>query len=96
MTVQEAKIKQIEITKQILDEVLSCSKGVDAFFEVLSESLEKQIPKKPIPKAMDGFDFDVAAELCCPSCSSPIVNVWSKAEYQPRYCHYCGQALKWR
>lgn len=50
MTVQEAKIKQVEITKQILDDMLSCSKGI----EILSESLEKQIPQKPTLKAMDG------------------------------------------
>lgn len=52
-------------------------------------ALKKQAPKEPILKAMDGFDFDVAAEICCPSCSSPIVNV------RPRFCHYCGQALDW-
>lgn len=58
-------------------------------------AIRRQIPKNPILKSMDGFDVDVAAELHCPSCGSPIVNVWSKAEYKPRYCHYCGQALKW-
>lgn len=59
------------------------------------EALEKQIPKNPILKAMDGFDFDVTAHVCCPQCENPIVNVWSKAEYRPKFCHYCGQALKW-
>lgn len=63
--------------------------------DVAVEALEKQIPKNPILKAMDEFDVDVAAELTCPFCGSPIVNVWSKAEYKPRYCHYCGQSLKW-
>ena len=33
--------------------------------------------------------------LSCPSCHKPIVNVWSKAPYQPNYCHCCGQKLKW-
>lgn len=32
--------------------------------------------------------------LSCPNCHKPIVNVWSKALYQPNYCHYCGQKLK--
>lgn len=58
-------------------------------------ALEKQIPKKPTEKAQEGFDFEVAHCLVCSYCNAPIVNVWSKAEYKPKFCHYCGQALDW-
>ena len=61
----------------------------------LEELVEKATPKKPILKAMEGYSAEVASHLVCPSCGKPIVNVWSSAEYKPRYCHYCGQALDW-
>ena len=64
-------------------------------FEVAIEALEKQIPKKPTEKAQEGFDFEIAHCLVCSYCNASIVNVWSKAEYRPKFCHYCGQALDW-
>lgn len=59
------------------------------------EALEKQIPRKPTEKVQEGFDFEVAHCLVCSYCNAPIVNVWSKVEYKPKFCHYCGQALDW-
>ena len=59
------------------------------------KALEKQIPKKSVLAAMDGFKPEYAATLLCPTCSNQIVNVWSRADYKPKYCHYCGQALDW-
>lgn len=58
-------------------------------------ALEKQIPKKSVIAAMDGFKPEYAATLLCPTCSKQIVNVWNKKDYKPKYCHYCGQALDW-
>lgn len=55
------------------------------------KALKKQIPKKPLKQECDFFDFI----LVCPECKNRIVNVWSKREYKPNYCHYCGQALDW-
>ena len=54
------------------------------------EALEKQIPKKGI---MIGDNY--SSILSCPNCRKPIVNVWSRSEYKPNYCHYCGQKLDW-
>nr|DAG75323.1 MAG TPA: LysW biosynthesis protein LysW [Caudoviricetes sp.] len=59
--------------------------------EVIHKALKKQIPKKPLKQECDFFDFN----LVCPECKNRIVNVWSKREYKPNYCHYCGQALDW-
>ena len=74
----------------------ACNIGeVNRHAKLLNEALEKQIPKKPIEKAQTGFDFEVAHSLVCPYCNAPIVNVWSKSEYNPRFCHYCGQKLDW-
>lgn len=53
-------------------------------------AMKKQLPKKPI---VIGDDY--CSRLSCPNCKSPIVNVWNKAEYEPNYCHYCGQCLDW-
>ena len=33
--------------------------------------------------------------LSCPTCGKTIVNPWTSRAYQPHFCHYCGQALKW-
>ena len=49
------------------------------------KALEKQIPKKPTEKVQEGFDFEVAHCLVCSYCNAPIVNVWSKAEYKPKF-----------
>ena len=65
-------------------------RGEDAC-RVVCAALEKQIPKKPLKQECDFFDFN----LVCPECKNRIVNVWSKREYKPNYCHYCGQALDW-
>lgn len=70
-------------------------KSVYEDLEMLKPLVEKATPKKPILKAMEGYSAEVASHLVCPSCGKPIVNVWSSAEYKPRYCHYCGQALDW-
>ena len=59
------------------------------------ELLEKATPKKPILEAMRGFGDEIASHLVCPVCKMPIVNVWSRKEYRPRYCHVCGQRLDW-
>lgn len=67
----------------------------DEYKDILQELVDKATPKKPILKAMEGFSAEVASHLVCPSCGKPITNVWSCAEYKPRYCHYCGQRLDW-
>ena len=59
--------------------------------EIAISALEKQIRKKPLKQECDFFDFI----LVCPKCKNRIVNVWSKRQYKPNYCHYCGQALDW-
>lgn len=60
------------------------------------ELVERDSPTKPILLPDKGFDIDVSSHLCCPCCKQPIVNVWSNIEYEPRYCHYCGQKIKWK
>lgn len=62
----------------------------------LRELEDKATPKKPEKESYPGFDAEIASELVCPCCRKPIVNVWSKADYKPQYCHCCGQALDWR
>lgn len=56
----------------------------------LQELVSKEKSEKPFLKA-DKFDFS----LCCYNCEQPIINVWSKKDYKPRYCHCCGQKLDW-
>lgn len=82
MTIQELK----ELHQIINDKLNGKSNIVD-----LGKQLDKLIPKKPLKQECDFFDFN----LVCPKCKNRIVNVWSKREYKPNYCHYCGQALDW-
>lgn len=61
---------------------------------VAAEAIDKQIPEKPEMKAMKGFDPEVAAELCCPTCGGPVTNYWVRGAY-PKHCQFCGQAIDW-
>lgn len=53
----------------------------------------RMLPKKPT-LIDDGHGMN-SSTLCCPHCHNPIVNVWSKADYNPENCHCCGQKLDW-
>ena len=70
-------------------------KEIGEALDLCMELLEKATPKKPILEAMRGFSDEIASHLVCPVCKMPIVNVWSRKEYRPRYCHVCGQRLDW-
>lgn len=59
--------------------------------DLIVEALGKQMAKNPIDIQDDFGDFI----LCCPSCKRRIVNVWSRADYKPIYCHCCGQKFDW-
>lgn len=61
----------------------------------LRELVGRAIKKKPFMIADKGFEADESSHLCCPGCKMPIINVWSKRDYKPRYCHNCGQKLNW-
>lgn len=58
------------------------------------EQGDRITPTRPVMKAMDGFDADMASELCCPGCGHPVVNQWAKGT-NPKFCQGCGQALDW-
>lgn len=58
------------------------------------EALERMIPQKPELRAMDGFDIEVAASLCCPTCGGSVTNYWVRGA-KPKHCQFCGQAIDW-
>lgn len=62
--------------------------------ESLRSKCERLTPKKPEMRAMDGFDIEVAASLCCPTCKGPVTNYWVHGVY-PKHCQFCGQAIDW-
>lgn len=62
--------------------------------KMLYEALEKQIPKKPVLIAMEGFSIDEAATLCCPCCTDAIHSDFIR-DFKPKHCRECGQALDW-
>lgn len=81
------KLKDLILTKVLEDNAPSNAE----YIKLAISALEYRIPKKPI---LIGNDYDSA--LSCPNCKQAIINVWNKKNYNPRYCHYCGQALDWR
>ena len=54
------------------------------------EALEKQIPKKLIPKKL----IIIGREKCCPVCKEEICSEGDDGNYGD-YCFSCGQALDW-
>ena len=71
--------------------------GVDRvryIVNVTAHLVERATPKEGIMIADKGFSSEVASSLCCPNCKAPIINVWNKKDYLPKFCHYCGQHLK--
>lgn len=75
MTREEA-IKYLEQHAFIDDEVK----------DMCIESLEKQIPKKPMEVITEDNEFIC---MICPSCQEIAV------EFNDRFCKHCGQALDW-
>lgn len=55
---------------------------------------ERNTPRRPFMKAMEGFTAEEASELVCPNCEHPIVNQWARG-CKPDYCQGCGQAIEW-
>lgn len=90
MTAKEAR-------EDIIENGINLNAGDFVDVEALKiavEALEKQIPKKPELKPVDGFDSGVASSLCCPTCKNPVINYWCK-RINPPHCMMCGQALDW-
>ena len=99
MTIEEAKIKFKKIMEaewdrlpshydsEIEEEVYSNTAEVDELLElnkIVSEALEKQIPKTPI---------DNIERQCfeCPTCGKVVVTYYDGKRHHCR----CGQSLKW-
>ena len=96
MTKKEAieKIDDVLSSEYNYDETLGYQLTSDDFewLEQAKQSLEKQIPKKPIQKSIGGLKFPDTA--FCPICDSAVIK--DEADnYEQAYCCYCGQALDW-
>lgn len=84
-----AKVTPEEAIKLIRDNlgklIAPYSDEMDAFGMAI-EALEKQIPKKPIPKE----EYGIRTQNC--PCCNDNFNV---NEFDMPYCSLCGQKLKW-
>lgn len=60
---------------------------VTSYARIAVESLEKQLPKKPVG------DLNSVPHYRCPNCNDAIV-VYEHG-YKLPYCHWCGQAIDW-
>lgn len=54
------------------------------FWETVRNALEKQIEKKPIASLDNGTGSECV-------CGETLLTNW-----KPKYCMFCGQAIKWR
>lgn len=87
MTAQEAirKIDDVLSSEYHYDETLGYQLTSDDFewLEKAKQSLEKQMPKKPVKSKQDNH-------FHCPNCNaSRYINILVK------YCPFCGRALDW-
>lgn len=57
-------------------------------------ALEKQIPKKPVMIALDGFGFVQSSAVSCSTCGAAVINYYNR-KFNPPHCIMCGQALDW-
>ena len=53
------------------------------------KSLEKQVPKKPLPASDIDEEYLFGKESVCPNCRHMV------APYNGYYCPNCGQAIDW-
>lgn len=97
MKIEEAinVLKDERYPNAVREELLEANEALD----MAIEALEKQIPKEPIVllKDEDGYAYQFEHYLC-PDCKNIFAQrpQGSKAPlYTPKYCHDCGQALKW-
>lgn len=63
-------------------------KDIMGFYDIIIESLEKQIPSKPISYKQTN-KFGLWEYDCCPVCGTEV-----REEYD-NFCNNCGKALKW-
>lgn len=59
--------------------------------EILS-SMELRSPKRPVMRAMKGFQEEEVSFVACPTCGNPVTNYYNP-KVKPSYCMMCGQAL---
>ena len=64
------------------------------------ETLDKQIPKKPICETVDENENEYEFEhYMCPNCKNILHQRYKKSRelmrYKQNYCHDCGQKLDW-
>ena len=93
MTYEKA-IEVIKKNKPTSDPRL-CGQELCLACDIAMESIEKQIPKRPVYSDYDdnGFDEIIPNEARCPVCGYKFeFGMWN--EFDNPYC-YCGQAIDW-
>ncbi len=83
-----------EAAKILRTENLGDSEQMELAKQMGAKALDRLTPKKPYMKALEGFDPEVASELACPTCGSPVTNYWVRGA-KPAHCQFCGQAIDW-
>ena len=107
MTLQEAikeAIKEAETQIDVYENMILYNKDFEPqndnsnyerkieFLKIAIETLEKQIPKKPVLENTKGI---VGINMWhCPVCKNEIISDWNR-DIANSYCHHCGQALDW-
>ena len=102
----EVKSKLPDAIEQVTDLDYSLYPDCDYSIQFMSRGCIRKCPfcvvpikegaiSQSRPFELNPISDEIASHLVCPVCKMPIVNVWSRKEYRPRYCHVCGQRLDW-
>jgi hypothetical protein len=90
--------KSIELVSHAQTFIDGCNYGaIKIALDVALDALEKQIPKKLISEGNDESDW-----VHCPCCDEILgvnegaYNSFCDNNWNPIYCHKCGQAIIWK
>lgn len=87
--------------KEAIEEIKSYAEHswgtLNEAFEAAVSALEKHIPKKVVCEGDDESDW-----VYCPCCdeilgiNESVYDAFCDNNYEPIYCHKCGQSLTWK
>lgn len=87
---------KFKMDSKLLKKLIKLAENVgNLYYQAYREQQgDRNTPRRPFMKAMDGFTAEEASVLVCPGCEHPIVNQWARGT-NPAFCQGCGQAIDW-
>jgi hypothetical protein len=89
----EKRLSPMEVEKLFIDLFGTTNVGTLDYSEIVDEALKKQVPMKHHHTIVNECSGGERVRISiCPNCLGCIMTV---EEEFPRFCVWCGQAIKW-